>query len=259
MKNILAKGERRKLEGFVTKQTLLAFDFDGTLAPIVKDPRAAQLRKRTLKLLTALAQHYPTAVISGRPRADVLARLNGARVQAVIGNHGLEPSPDAPNYHAIVKRWLPALRAALEGLQGVEIENKLYSLSIHYRRSRAKTLARATIDRAIASLGDEARAIEGKHVVNLLPAGSPNKGSALSHLRRTMQAQHALFVGDDNTDEDVFTSDNGQHLLGIRVGRATGSGATHYVSKQADIDRLLECLLKLSAEAANNNGRKPGA
>jgi trehalose 6-phosphate phosphatase len=141
VKNILAKGERSKLEGFVTKQTLLAFDFDGTLAPIVKDPRAAQLRKRTLRLLTKLAERYPTAVISGRPRADVLARLNGARVQEVIGNHGLEPSPDAPSYHAIVKRWLPNLRESLQDMQGVEIENKLYSLSIHYRLRRARSRA----------------------------------------------------------------------------------------------------------------------
>jgi hypothetical protein len=35
------------------------------------------------------------------------------------------------------------------------------------------------------------------------------------------------------------------------VGRAARSGATHYVQTQADVDRLLECLLKLTGEPAN--------
>jgi trehalose-6-phosphatase len=74
----------------------------------------------------------------------------------------------------------------------------------------------------------------------------------LTRLRRAMQAQHAVFVGDDMTDEDVFTSANSQDVLGIRVGRTPRSSATHYLQTQADVDRLLECLLKLTAGPANS-------
>jgi trehalose 6-phosphate phosphatase len=243
VKNILGKRELSKLGEFVTPETLVAFDFDGTLAPLARDPRAAQLRKSTARLLGRIAERYPTAVISGRPRADVLARLSGAKVRAVVGNHGIEPSPDAPRYHAQVKEWMPQLREALQGLQGVELENKLYSLTIHYRRSRAKTRARAVIDQALAKLND-ARVVEGRLLINVLPAAAPNKGSALVSLRTSLNAEHAVFVGDDLSADEAFTQQQDQ-VLGIRVGRATGSSASHYLAKQADIDSLLKRLLEL--------------
>lgn len=243
MKNILGKRELSKLGEFVTPETLVAFDFDGTLAPLARDPRAAQLRKSTARLLGRIAERYPTAVISGRPRADVLARLSGAKVRAVVGNHGIEPSPDAPRYHALVKEWMPVLRDALKDLQGIELENKLYSLTIHYRRSRTKTRARSIIDEALTKL-NEARVIEGRLLVNVLPANAPNKSSALTHLQEVLNAEHAVFVGDDLSAEEVFAKKQEQ-VLGIRVGRATGSNASHYLAKQADIDSLLKRLLEL--------------
>lgn len=244
MKNILGKRELNKLGEFVTSETLVAFDFDGTLAPMSRDPRAAQLRKSTAKLLTRIAERYPVAVISGRPRTDVLARLNGAKVRAVVGNHGLEPSPDAPRYHEIVKGWLPPLREALAEVQGVEIENKLYSLTIHYRRSRAKAKARTIIGEALSKLGNM-RVTDGRLLVNVLPPDAPNKGTALLQIRSTLNAEHAVFVGDDVSAEDVFGAEKAQHLLGIRVGRAANSNASHYLAKQADIDHLLKRLLDL--------------
>jgi trehalose 6-phosphate phosphatase len=243
VKNILGKRELSKLGEFVTPDTLVAFDFDGTLAPLSRDPRAAQLRKSTARLLARVAQRYPTAVISGRARGDLLARLSGANVRAVVGNYGIEPSPEAPRYHALVKEWMPVLREALQDLQGIELENKLYSLTIHYRRSRAKTRARAIIDQAVAKLKD-AQVIEGRLLVNVLPANAPNKGSTLIDLRTSLNAEHAVFVGDDQSAEDVFTNQQ-EHVLGIRVGRASNSNASHYLAKQADIDALLKRLLEL--------------
>jgi trehalose 6-phosphate phosphatase len=243
VKNILGKRELSKLGEFVTPDTLVAFDFDGTLAPISRDPRAAQLRKSTARLLGRIAERYPTAVISGRPRADVLARLSGAKVRAVVGNHGIEPSPDAPRYHKLVNEWMPLLRDALKDLQGIELENKLYSLTIHYRRSRAKTRARAVIDQALTQLR-EVRIIEGRLLVNVLPLNAPNKGNALGTLRSSFNAEHTVFVGDDVSAEEVFAGQPEQ-VLGIRVGRATGSHASHYLAKQADIDSLLKRLLEL--------------
>ena len=72
-------------------------------------------------------------------------------VRAVIGNHGLEPSPDAARYHGLVKKWLPQLREALSSIHGLELENKLYSISIHYRRARGRAAARTAIGNAVRS------------------------------------------------------------------------------------------------------------
>jgi trehalose 6-phosphate phosphatase len=256
MKNILAKGEVEALDHFVTQGTLLAFEFDGAIAPISKDPRATQPRKRTLRLLSEVAQYYPTAVVSGRPRAELLARLNGAQVRAVIGNHGLEPSPDAPSYHALVRQWLPVLRESLDGQPGIELENKLYSLSIHYRRARAKNAARSLIEAAIMKLGNTAAANDGKQVVDIVPANAPDKRTALLDLCRSMSAENVVIVGDEVTSEDVFRGDDASRLLGIRVGRSPNSGASHYVAKQTDVDRLLQHLLELRQEPGAAPARK---
>jgi trehalose 6-phosphate phosphatase len=245
VKNILAKAQLNVVKEFTPANTLLAFDFDGTLASINQDPRAAQLRASTRRALAAVAARYPTVVISGRARADVLARLETVPLRAVIGNHGLEPSPDAQKYRDAVKTWLPRLRAALDGREGVEIENKLYSLSIHYRHAKQRGAALDAILEAVAALNGEARVIAGKLVVNLLPTGAPDKGSALCALRRTLQTERMIYVGDDSTDEDAFKLRDSEQLLGIRIGRSANTQAAYYLTKQTDIDRFLENLLEL--------------
>jgi trehalose 6-phosphate phosphatase len=92
--------------------------------------------------------------------------------------------------------------------------------------------------------------VHGKLVLNVLPADAPNKGNALLGLRHTLHLDHALFVGDDTTDEDVFTIDKPQSLLGIRIGRTGHSKASHYLSTQADIDQLLKRLLAFAGAGA---------
>jgi trehalose 6-phosphate phosphatase len=184
-------------------------------------------------------------VISGRARADVLARLESVPLRAVIGNHGLEPSPDAPRYRTVVKAWLPVLREQLEALPGIEIENKLYSLSIHYRRAKQKSAALAAIRKAVTALEGSARAVEGDMVVNLLPSDAPDKGSALSSLQSSLQTERTIYVGDDGTDEDAFKLSGPEQLLGIRVGRSANTQAPYYLTKQTDVDGFLKSLLEL--------------
>lgn len=249
MKNILAKAQKPTLKRFASGNTLLVLDFDGTLAALTKEPRSAQLRAATRRMLAAVAARYPTVVISGRARADVLARLEGVPLRAVIGNHGLEPSPEAQNYRALVKSWLPLLRTELEAQQGVEIENKLYSLSIHYRRSKAKRLALNAIARAVASLGSGARSLNGKQVVNVLPAGAPNKIEALIAQQQSLSARHAIYIGGDVTEDVAFSADNASQLLGVHVGRAANTNNNYYLPKQTDVDRLLASLLELRPQA----------
>jgi trehalose-phosphatase len=69
VKNILADSQASTLHDFAHQRVLLAFDFDGTLAPIVRNPAVATMRARTSSLLTKVAKAYPCVVISGRSRA----------------------------------------------------------------------------------------------------------------------------------------------------------------------------------------------
>ncbi|MBK6847208.1 MAG: trehalose-phosphatase [Proteobacteria bacterium] len=227
---------------------LLAFDYDGTLAPIVSDPDRALMRATTRRLLRELAKLYPCIAISGRAQRDALRLLRGVGMREIVGNHGMEPWHASDGLAQLVAGWVPLLQERLAGLPGVKVEDKGFSVAVHYRRSRAKKVARSAILEAAGALGD-ARIIGGKLVVNILPQGAPHKGIALLRERQRLECDTALFVGDDETDEDVFSIHQPGRLLSIRVGRRTSSAADYYITSQRDIDELLRALLVLRQAA----------
>jgi trehalose 6-phosphate phosphatase len=255
MKHILARANLEVLRQFAWSKVLLALDYDGTLAPIVADPEQAVMRAATRKLLEQLARVYPCVVISGRAQADARRRLKGAGVLEVIGNHGVEPWQVSDRFLRQVQRWRPILERRLARLQGVMIEDKSFSIAIHYRRSREKKKARAAIREAAASLG-EVRSIPGKQVVNILPGRAPHKGIALEKARARLGCDTAVYVGDDETDEDVFALDQPGQLLAIRVGRKNTSLAAYYIRSQAEIDELLRNVLEMRQK--RGTGRRAG-
>jgi trehalose 6-phosphate phosphatase len=243
VKNILASEHASTLFEFAHQRVLLAFDFDGTLAPIVCTPEAATMRQRTSILLAEVARHYPCAVISGRSRTDVLEKVAEIPLRAVFGNHGMEPSPNLRAWRRMAARWHAQLALALPPIAGMVIENKGVSLAIHYRLARARGAVRGLVLHAAADLPGT-RILEGKMVVNVLPAGAPNKGNALIGLRKRLRCQSAIYIGDDDTDEDVFALAKQERLLGIRVGRSRRTQAAYYVPSQAAMDPLLRKLVE---------------
>lgn len=246
MKPILARAERAVLEQFAWSRVLLAFDFDGTLAPIVDEPHLARMRRSTRARLVEVALRYPCSVLSGRARADVARRLEGVPLVEVVGNHGVESTRAmgrAATFTRVTHRWTQSLRESLADAPGVEIENKGPSLAIHYRKSRRRRDARLRIERSVAALEGARRVIPGKLVVNVLPEGAPHKGIALRKIRADIGADTAIYVGDDVTDEDVFALDEPGRLLSIRVGRDARSAAPYYLRSQAAIDDLLDRLI----------------
>lgn len=242
MRRLLARAHADVLAQLAWANVLVALDFDGTLAPIVEDRDRARMRASTRDLLSAVCERYPCAVISGRSRDDVVGRLDGVAVRYVVGNHGVEPSVGMERFEGMVRGMRERLEGALGGLQGVEIEDKRYSLAIHYRRSRSATRAREAIEAAVAALPMQTRVIAGKRVVNVLPEGAPHKGVALEALQALSGTDIALYVGDDVTDEDVFECERPGRLIGVRVGRRASSAASYYLDDQRQIDDLLERL-----------------
>ena len=245
MKRVLARGNVALLGQLASANVLLAFDFDGTLAPIVSSREDATMRRRTAWLFTRLCTQYPCAVISGRSQADVASRLAAADVRYVIGNHGLEPGNDLGSFQGEVVRARAALVAALAGERGLDVEDKRFSLAVHYRQARHKRAAREAILRAVGELSVPMRVIHGKLVVNVVPARATHKGDALLNLRDAAGATTALYVGDDVTDEDVFKLDQPGKLLTVRVGASKTSAASYVLRDQREIDTLLARLVRL--------------
>src|SRR5687768_5857682 len=134
---------RRKLDEFVRPGLLCAFDFDGTLAPIVMHPDKASTPQNVVARLNELANYTKLAVITGRSVEDARVRL-GFSPEYVVGNHGLEGIPGWEERGAYFKEvcntWLVVLTHLLKELPALEreiwIENKGYSLSVHYRMAR---------------------------------------------------------------------------------------------------------------------------
>jgi trehalose 6-phosphate phosphatase len=194
-------------------------------------------------MLAKVAKLYPCAVISGRSRADVMAKVDAIPLRAIFGNHGMEPSPNLRTWRRLAARWHAQLASSLPPIAGVVIENKGVSLAVHYRKARARAAARRLILIAAAALPG-ARIVEGKMVVNALPAGAPDKSTALTSLCKRLRCDSAIYVGDDENDEDVFALARQGRLLGIRVGRSQHTQAAYFVPNQVAVDRLLVQLIE---------------
>jgi len=245
VKRLFAKQNLELLAQLAWSNVLLAFDYDGTLAPIVADRELAKMRPKTAQLLCKVCQLYPCAVISGRSKADVAPRLGNARVKYLIGNHGLEPGRDLSEFAGEIALVRPQLELALSHCQGVELEDKIYSLAVHYRKSRQKRQARSAIRDAVLALPLAMRIVTGKLVVNVVPERAANKGDALLELREQEAANTAFYIGDDVTDEDVFTLDQPGRLFTVRVGRSKVSAAKYFLRDQREMDALLAKLVEL--------------
>ena len=231
------------LAAVLATQPLLAFDIDGTLAPIVERPGDARLPDDVQHCLAELARRTEVAVITGRG-VDDARRMLHFEPRYLIGNHGLEGLPGwrerAQAFAQLARGWHEAI-VACDAIHdaGVTVEDKRFSLSLHYRRAPNPYAAHAAIRRCIDALDPPPRVIEGKAVVNLLPTDAPDKGDALRALIGETQRSNVLYVGDDDTDETVF----GLHLpsvLTLRVEPAADSEAALFLRDQREVYTLMQ-------------------
>jgi trehalose 6-phosphate phosphatase len=240
--DILAARHLSALRTFAHTRVLLAFDYDGTLSPIALTPERARLPGSTRRLLVRLARTYPLVVISGRALSDIAGRVAEIGVQHVFGNHGLEWSggPSRPRAH--VQRWVGQLTEQLSREPGVVIEDKAHSVSVHYRAAPDQDEALRVIMPIVRTLPG-VRIICGAAAVNLLPKDGANKGVALRRALEVTGCDNAIYVGDDETDEDAFRALKPERLLSIRIGRSDASHAQYHLAAQESIDLLLSALL----------------
>lgn len=234
------------LRTLARRQPLLAFDFDGTLAPIVPRPDDAHVPTVLSRRLARLAERRPVAVVTGRSVSDVLPRLDFAPTY-VVGNHGAEdPDRPAPAVGAMgLLRLHLAEQAPLLREAGVTLEDKVHSLALHYRLARDREFARTRIAQALHHLGPELRTFGGKCVVNVVAAEAPDKADAVFALVERSASDCALFVGDDVNDEAVFLRAP-RDWLTLRVGREDPSSKARYVlDGPGEVAQLLDRLLAL--------------
>jgi trehalose 6-phosphate phosphatase len=114
---------------------------------------------------------------------------------------------------------------------------------VHYRAAPDHGRALALILPIVRTLRD-ARVICGAAAVNLLPNDGANKGFALRRALHSSGCDSAIYVGDDDTDEDAFGALMPEKLLAIRIGPSPASRARYHLDSQESIDMLLQALLE---------------
>jgi trehalose 6-phosphate phosphatase len=259
MKDLLHPRHRAALARFLgstsaPRRILLAFDYDGVLAPLVKEPSGARMRAATRTLLRRVARLYPVAVVSGRAWRDCARFLGRIDDITLVGNHGFELGRPVPVPAAIVRRvrgWRRRLERDLAGVDGVHFEDKRSTLAVHYGLTGDLSAAERAVYEAANQLTGT-RLIPGKRVLNVLPHDFPSKGDAVRALVARLGADGALVLGDDVTDEDAFAV-GAPLVFGVHVGKGS-SLAPWRLPEQADVDALLALLIAARTPAA----RAPG-
>jgi len=248
-------------EKLVAGVAILLFDFDGTLAPIVADPSRAKLPRATGLVLARLARspRVILGIISGRQIAE-LRRLVDLKNICYVGSHGLEWSLPSgrtmlratPTARRTARLIAQELRVALRRIPGILVERKVASVAVHYRNASSDH-ARAVLA-AVRGLAKQhaprVTVLEGKKVVELLPAGVKSKGTAvnalLAHVRRRNRLTLVVYVGDDATDETVFRS-LGRSAVTVLVGTPRRTRARFSLRSSAEVRRFAERVGKVTS------------
>lgn len=219
------------------QEVLVGVDFDGTLAPIVDHPDHAQPDQDALRLVRQIAQipGVEVAVVSGRSRADLRARLGEVSGATFVGEHGNDVVGAAPEPHPDLTQAGEFVDALQARFSGAAVEKKQRSVTFHTRnldRERAREAARA-IHRWMEGR-EEIALLEGKEVYELSTA-TRNKGDAI---RELAGERPVIYLGDDTTDETVFEA-LGPGDVGVKVGDGP-TAAAYRVKDIAGVVTILE-------------------
>jgi trehalose 6-phosphate phosphatase len=234
----------------------LLADFDGTLSTIWADPARARLVDGAAGPLADLADRLAVvAIVTGRAPLHA-RRLVGVPGLLIAGNHGMEwLEPGASEPHgtqdgADVRRRLDDLVGRLPGMDGVVLEHKGISASVHYRNAPDPDAARLAILDALGDVESHGfRTGRGRMIVELRPVGLGDKGSAVRAIVERFGLRGVVVMGDDVTDLDMFEAVAGLREAGHIRGAIIGvGGADHEVP--AEISAAADAILPDPPSAA---------
>jgi trehalose 6-phosphate phosphatase len=239
----------------------LSLDFDGTLAPIVGHPDLASMPQESRKALRILdaTRRCSVAIISGRALPDLRERV---RMDDIIyaGNHGLEIT--GPGMHFIeptaalrvdaLEEIARHLHVRLSHIPGVEVESKVLTASIHFRRASEGKMdeIHRTVQDAVTPVVELFQVTQGSQVFEIRPRVNWHKGLAIRWIREALGRRDAMavYVGDDLTDEDAFAAL--PEGITVSVGRSNATCARYYIELQESVQEFLRWMAGLLGNAA---------
>lgn len=237
------------------KTRLVLLDFDGTLAPIAAAPEAVRLDRETRRILANLNKppHDTLAILSGRSLKEVSSLV---RLKNVIyaGNHGLEingrgfklppKAREARKLRKFIKLLAQKFRMAFGSFQGILVEDKNFTLSLHFRRLPAEQAF--LFNRLVRFFREKYEKyplvwVRGKKVWEIRPRVYWGKGDTALYLLQKIPGAFPLAIGDDVSDEDMFKA-IAKRGIAIRVGNSKTSEADYYLKSPSEVRVFLENL-----------------
>jgi trehalose 6-phosphate phosphatase len=233
-------------------ETALLLDIDGTLLDLAPTPREVWVPPGLAKTLDGLLARTSgaLALVSGRSLNDIDLIFAPDQFPAV-GGHGAEmrlsTDGEAVDAHAPpMDKELKRRLAAIARLSpGILLEDKGYSLALHYRLAphaekaiyEAVSLIQADLPNAPIEV------MPGKSVCEIKHSGF-NKASGVRELMKhePFKGRYPLFIGDDVTDESVFAIMPDMNGLAFSVGRRAQGVAGHF-DEPGDVRAFLARLL----------------
>ena len=212
-------------------------DVDGTILDIAPTPLEVVVPHSLRDTLARLWERTKGAVafVSGRPVSELDLIFSPLQLPA-IGGHGaelrpvpgIEPQRRAGSLSLELKRALAALTDLGPGILS---EDKGYSFALHYRLAAdfGPALRAAVADICSALPAGSVEVLPGKAVVEVKPARI-NKAAAVRELMTypPFKNRRPIFIGDDVTDEPVFTIIPEFGGLGFSVGRVVAGVNGHF-------------------------------
>jgi len=244
---------KKKLRG--CSHVILFLDFDGTLAPIRRTPSLATLSPRMKSLLDQLSARpdVTLALVTGRSRQDILTRVH-IDTLLVMANHGFEIAGGRSEWiHPVANAIRPllakvdrTLTIALKPVRNILIENKRYTLSVHFRNVPGwmTPLVKNTVEGVVRPYAKLLKTAPGKKVIEVRPNVDWSKGHAVIRVLETLRPSRSVlvvYIGDDLTDEDAFRM-LPRSAIKVLVGTRRASAASYSVRDPRDVARFLDAV-----------------
>ncbi|MCX7621349.1 MAG: trehalose-phosphatase [Acidimicrobiales bacterium] len=238
-------------------------DYDGTIAEIVEDPSQAWPLTGITEVLDRLASAYGrVAILSGRPVSFFSDLLPPSVV--VSGLYGLESIIDGERHdHPQGGAWREVIDdvvsiARAQGPEGMRVESKGLSLTLHYRGNpEIEPAVREFVKKQAERSGLVMRPARMSY--ELHPPIAADKGTAVLDLAGELDA--VLFIGDDVGDLPAFDAldalaAEGRYTVRVAVRSPEESQqmiarADFTVDGPAGVLHLLEQLLETSGRKAS--------
>lgn len=234
---------------------ILLFDYDGTLAPIVDNPRRAVMDCDTRLLLESLyeRQRVSLGVLSGRQLEELktLVRIPGLYL---AGTGGLEldlrgiriEHPQAGRAASLIGRVADRLEKAIAAYSGARLENKRLGLAVHHRQVPEHLVSAllADVEKVAEAFSGELRIVEGPRALEITPAWGWTKGAAVRLILAHLEAsnERLLYAGDEANDAEAMEEVAARGGIVLGIGSRAPAAAQHRLPDHAALRTFLSRL-----------------